>query len=172
MFYLEDWEVPQTTLDILEDIGLIEPDGFIWFPEERETLKAARFNSCQLYLMWTVENSFGVQLIKIGSQRLMGRGGWRALLKSKRKLANGKYCTYAEMLLRERSEKIQAVFPEEKVSFDFLGWQILSSQFWTPTPGTRKLDPMRHERAFKMEPLSHAQSDPLPKLETKANDKA
>jgi hypothetical protein len=167
MFYLEDWELPQATLDILEDDGLIDKDGFIWFPNERKQLQRAAFNSCQLYLLWMVEDSFGVQVIKIGTSKALGRGGWRARLRKKRRAPDGKWVSYADLLVEERAAKLRAVFPTETVTFDFLGWSILHTNFWIPK-GTTLADPTDLHRKFKMVP--NAANNSCATVEKKPND--
>lgn len=123
MFHLADNVVTEADLDVLEEAGNVELDGFIWYDGERGTRRNLH-NVCEILLLWKTEETFGVQGIRLGVEETLTRIGWRKRLQKN---------DYMQSMVAERCANISRVFSEEPVTYKVLGWRLLNVVFWKPT---------------------------------------
>lgn len=168
MFHLNDWAVEEQSLEIMEDECFTERDGFIWWRHKRDEMIRGRFNACELFLMWRIEDAFGVQRVKLGNAVPLTRKQWKRKLNTKQKGKDGKWVSYATQVIAERATQVREIFLGEAVTFELLGWTILRAKFWVEPAGIITLDPMLTQHTFKVESLDVAE-DQASKMEKGPN---
>lgn len=129
MFNIDDWALSELELSLMEDIANVESDGFIWFDGQRKESLRGRHNACDILLQWEIDDHFGLQRIRCGSDKFLTRTEWRKRLSK-----------IGEALVLERMTQIAACFPGEIVKFEAKGWRTFDLKFWKPSPGTRRID--------------------------------
>ena len=120
MFHLDDNAVTEQLLSIFQDAARIdEQDGYIWFVGDKHNAERDAHNVCEILLSWEIEEEYGVQRIRHGSEEPKTRAQWR------KKLYDGLLASR----VAERMDEVKAVFPDTKIKFVIIGWHMLTVQF-------------------------------------------
>jgi hypothetical protein len=123
MFHIADHAVTSFELEIIEDIGTVDADGCIWYPNQKRKLhNGAQFNACDAFLWWGVSDTYGVQRVRMGSTVSLTRARW----------AQRHRMGLMQRLILQRRADVAAVFPGQLVEFEALGWHLLDVKFWNP----------------------------------------
>lgn len=130
MFHLSDYAVAARDLAILESGAMIDSDGHITFKGEKfEGRGAETFNACDIYLQWGCGQFYGVQRVRVGKREPQTAATWRKLLTGR---AKGQVFDRLTLYVVDRALKVEAVFPDDVVEFEVLGWRLTNAVFWTP----------------------------------------
>ena len=122
MFHIDDHAISDAELAVWKSTATISQDGFIYFDHAKKYGERHLFNACDILLYWETGEIFGIQRIRVGNEKPLGRKGWRHILER----------GLRENVVKQRREDIQHVFFGQEVRFDVLGWHPLNVTFWKP----------------------------------------